>query len=46
LPKKIGYVRFESLKRRAGEYKMNGYRWSRSELIEKIAYYKEKLKEL
>lgn len=45
LPNKIGQDNFEALKVEAKYYKMNGYKFSRSELIEKIAYYKQKLKE-
>jgi hypothetical protein len=43
---RIGQERFEQLKIRAHHYKMIGYKWSRSELLEKIEYYKEKVKEL
>lgn len=46
LKERIGTERFEALKQRAANYKMNGYKWSRSELEEKINFYKEKLKEL
>ena len=42
---RIGEERLAALKQRAADYKMNGYKWSRSELEEKIAYYKLKLKQ-
>ena len=42
---KIGQEAYNKLKEDAAEYKRNGYKWSRSDLIEKIAYYKEKVKE-
>jgi len=42
---RIGLERYEALKQRADDYKMHGYKWSRSDLIEKIQYYKDKLKE-
>lgn len=46
LPDRIGIENFEQLKKDAKNYKMNGYKFSRSELMEKIAYYKEKIKEI
>jgi hypothetical protein len=46
LIERIGVDRYETLKQKASEYKRNGYKWSRSELMEKIEYYKQKLKEL
>ncbi|MDH4127116.1 MAG: recombination protein NinG [Spirochaetota bacterium] len=46
LIKKIGKENFAQLKKDAKAYKMNGYKWSKSELLEKIGYYKEKIKEL
>lgn len=46
LKQRIGIERFEALKQRAAEYKRNGYKWSRYELIENIEYYKQKIKDL
>lgn len=46
LKERIGDIRYEKLKWVAKEYKMHGYKWSRSELIEKIELYKNKIKEL
>lgn len=46
LIKKIGQERYDALKQRAADYKKNGYKWSRAELLEKIEYYKAKIKEL
>ena len=46
LIKKIGQERYDSLRERAAEYKRSGYKWSRSELIDKIEHYKAKIKEL
>jgi hypothetical protein len=43
---RIGSDNFIELKRLAKDYKRNGYKWSRSELIEKIQYFKDKIKEL
>lgn len=43
---KIGAERFESLKQRAADYKMNGYKFTREEIEEKIEDYKRKIKEL
>ena len=43
---RIGIERLEELKQKAADYKRNGYKWSRSELIEKIEYYKQKLKKI
>ncbi len=37
---KIGAEKFEALKRKAKDYKMNGYKFTRSELLEKIEHYK------
>lgn len=42
---KLGEVRYMALKQRAAEYKMNGYKWSRSELEEMIAKFKQMLSE-
>ena len=41
---KIGAERFEALKIRAGLYKRNGYKFSRFEIVEKIAELKHKIK--
>jgi len=46
LLKRIGNEEFEALKNRAAEYKKNGYKFSRSEILEKIEYFKNKIKEL
>ena len=46
LLERIGRVEFDLLKLRAADYKRRGYKWTRSELEDKIAYYKEKVKEL
>ena len=43
---KIGEERYNALYERAADYKRNGYKWSRSELLEKIEYYQQKVKEL
>lgn len=40
---KIGAKRFDDLKIKAGLYKRNGYKFSRSELVEIIAFYKQKI---
>ena len=45
LPEKIGIEAYKELKQKAREYKMYGNKWSRSDLMEKIAYYKMKVKE-
>ena len=46
LRERIGLKRFEALKQRAAYYKMHGYKFTRSELIEIIEKYKQKIKEL
>lgn len=46
LVRKIGEERFNALVEKAADYKKNGYKWTRSELLEKIVYYKEKLAQL
>ena len=46
LKQRIGEIEFEKLKQRARDYKMNGYKFSRSELEGKIAYYRNKIKEI
>lgn len=46
LLERIGAVNFGILKMRAATYKRMGYKWSRSELEEKIQYYKNKVAEL
>jgi hypothetical protein len=43
---RIGKAEFEALKSRAREYKTGGYKWHRSDLIQMIEEYKEKLSEL
>ena len=43
---RIGFEEYENLKQRAYNYKMNGYKFTRSELIEKISYYKSKVASL
>lgn len=43
---KIGEERYSKLLEKAADYKMNGYKWSRSELLEKIQHYKNKVAEL
>jgi len=42
---KIGEERLDALKERARQYKQGFFKWDRSEIEEKIIYYKEKLKE-
>jgi len=44
LLERIGGTKFALLNAAAKEYKQYGYKWTRSELIEKIEYYKQKLK--
>ena len=44
LLERIGRLEFDLLNAAAREYKQYGYKWTRSELIEKIEYYKQKLK--
>jgi len=44
LEKRIGYDAYMSLNFDAQQYKKNGYKWSRSELIEKIEQYKQQIK--
>lgn len=46
LRKRIGEAEFQRLKDIAKEYKSGGYKWSRSDLIEMISEYKQKLSEL
>ena len=46
LIEKLGKDRYGELCARATNYKRFGYKWSRSELTEKIEYYKEKVAEL
>lgn len=43
---KIGEDRVQALEDQAADYKRNGHKWSRLELIEIIATYREKLKAL
>jgi hypothetical protein len=44
LIERIGENRFEKLSLDAKIYKAIGYKWTRSELLEKLEYYKNKLK--
>jgi len=37
---RIGQQRFDALKQRAAEYKRNGYKWSRTELMELLNKYR------
>ena len=46
LKKRIGEDGYYWLKNMAADYKKDGYKWTRSELIELIEYYKKKIKEL
>jgi len=46
LPERIGFARFEKLKIKAGNYKRNGYKFSRFELELLIKEYIEKIKQL
>ena len=43
LNEKIGLDKYNALVERASDYKINGYKWSRTELIELIEVYKRKL---
>src|SRR5574343_298353 len=45
LLERIGKAEFDLLKLRAVDYKRRGYKWSRTELEEKIEYYSQKIKE-
>jgi hypothetical protein len=40
LPSRIGQERFDALKQRAAEYKRNGYKFSRTELMELLNKYR------
>ena len=44
LRERIGHERYGELWNLAGDYKQNGYKWRRSELLDLIEIYKEKLK--
>ena len=46
LIERIGEKEYYFLKLRASNYKQNGYKWSRSELMDKIAHYKDILKSI
>ena len=46
LIERIGYMKFKILTYKAEDYKKNGYRWSRSEILELTEHYKQKIKEL
>jgi hypothetical protein len=43
---RIGRERFDELKMKAMLYKAMGYKWSRSELMDLIEVYKQKIREL
>lgn len=43
---RIGKSRVNALKQLAADYKYNGYKWSRSEVMEKIKYFKDKINQL
>ena len=46
LKDRIGAIRWSDLQDRAFNYKIVGYKWGRSELLELLETYKRKLKEL
>ena len=46
LKSRIGDEAFFELNMKAKDYKINGYRWTRAELLELIEKYKQKIKEL
>ena len=46
LKMRIGLTRYIELKLEAEEYKRNGYKWSRSEILDLIEYYKQKIKDI
>jgi len=46
LKERIGQERFDALFERAADYKKNGYKWSRQELIELKQKYATKIKQL
>jgi len=46
LPERIGQDAFDELIESAHDYKQNGYKWSRTELLELLETYKQKVKEL
>jgi hypothetical protein len=46
LKNRLGEEKYNALLIRADDYKKNGYKWSRSELLDLIEVYKQKIKEL
>lgn len=42
---KLGEERYMALKQRAADYKMNGYKWGRCELLDLISKFKQRLQE-
>jgi hypothetical protein len=44
LVERIGRERYEELRLKANDYKANGYKWSRTELLDLIEEYKRKIK--
>ena len=46
LKERIGQERYDALFKRAADYKRNGYKWTRQELIELKQKYATKIKEL
>ncbi len=46
LPMKIGEERYLALKARAANYKQNGYKWARAELLDLLALYTENVRSL
>ena len=46
LPERIGLKRFEALKQRAAYYKIHGHKFTRTEVMEIIEKYKQKIKAL
>ncbi len=46
LLERIGDIKFYRLKAKAQDYKKDGYKWSRTELEEKIKYYSQRVKDI
>ena len=46
LIRRVGFMKFRILNYKAEDYKKNGYKWSRTEILGLIEYYKQKIKEL
>ena len=42
----LGFMKSRILNYKAEDYKKNGYKWSRTEILGLIEYYKQKIKEL